>query len=106
MTEYLCLWQGYPKENASWIPSSDVTTQVIEYERHHCNCYLILSFTAYTDHTIHLTQASDTIRDAVGSFTLAINHSLRKGSSREFTLHVVFRHDVYRHLFLNKKELL
>lgn len=49
--------------------------------------------------------SSDVIQDCVGNFTSAINNSLRKGSSREFSLHVVFRHDVYHHLFLDKKEL-
>ena len=71
-----------------------------------CNCYLI-AITFYCIYRSYNTPhpSSDAIQDAIGNFTLAINNSLRKGSSREFTLHVVFRHDVYRDLFLNKKEL-
>ena len=49
--------------------------------------------------------SSDVIQDAVGNFTLEINNSLKKGTSREFKVDVVFRHDAFRYLFSNKTQL-
>ena len=49
--------------------------------------------------------SDDIIQDNVGRLTLAIDNCLRKGSSRDFFIHVPFRHDVYHHLFNDKMTL-
>ena len=49
--------------------------------------------------------SDEIIQDNVGRLTLAIDNCLRKGSSKNFSIHVNFRHDVYHHLFNNKTTL-
>ena len=51
------------------------------------------------------TPSSDIVQDNLGRLILAIDNSLRKGASRNFYIHVIFRHDVYRYLFDNKTNL-
>ena len=48
---------------------------------------------------------SDIIQDSVGTFTVELDKSLRRGSCRDFKVHVIFRHDVYRFLFNDKMTL-
>ena len=42
------LWEGYPKEEASWVPREDVTLAAIRYGRAHIvGCMLVVNtFTA------------------------------------------------------------
>ena len=51
------------------------------------------------------TPSSEVIQDSIGTLTLAVDNSLRKGSSRDFNINVEFRHDVYRYLFKDKTTL-
>ena len=51
------------------------------------------------------TPRSDVIQDNVGTFTVELDKSLRRGSSRDFTVNVNFRHDVFRFLFKDKTTL-
>ena len=48
---------------------------------------------------------SDVIQDSVGTFTVELDRSLRRGSCRDFIINVNFRHDVFRFLFNNKTTL-
>lgn len=50
------------------------------------------------------TPSNDVISENLGRLFLVIDNSLRKGSSRNFHVHVIFRHDVYCYLFDNNSK--
>ena len=53
----------------------------------------------------HPRPTEELIREYTHSFVHAIDKSLNRGSDRDNTIRVGFRHDVYRRLFRSKLEL-
>lgn len=106
MTEYLVIFKGYPIEDSQWILDRNLTEEVVKYvisPLFYCY-YNIIQIVSYRSYNAP-KPSRDIITDNISRFTLAIDNSLRKGSSRDFYLHVNFRHDVYHHLFRDKTTL-
>ena len=72
---------------------------------HACTAKTEVAICYYYRKFNHPVPKDGTIREAVGNFTSAMDRSLRKSCIRASILRIQFRHDVFRYLFGNKKEL-
>lgn len=105
MTQYLVSWKGFPQEDAQWVPSTHITEEATRYGHYFSGQILFMYNVILYRSFDSPNPSSDIIQDSVGRLTLAIDNCLRKGSSRDFLIHVPFRHDVYHRLFDNKTTL-
>ena len=103
-TEYLVLWMGWPKESAQWTDEHDISSKLIRLVYKLYTPVLVIC-NMHNRKFDHPQPPDSVIRQAVGNFTSAIDKTLRKLCITDTKLKIQFRHDVYRFLFNDKKEL-
>lgn len=98
------MWEGYSKEEASWVPAKDITEIAIRSVL--LSAASITKVRHFTDvhyRFYHEPQPQErTILDAISSFSIAIHGSLRVGLLAKRSLTIEFPRQVFTFLFKDK----
>jgi len=101
--KYLVLWEGLPKEASQGLTAENIGSALLRYKMHNLVTYCIIHFSIHREFN-NPHPLEHVIREAVGSFTLAIDRSIRVACFKNTVLRIPFRHDV-KFLFQDKHEL-
>ena len=99
----MVLWEGYPREQSSWIAEEDITCAAIRYG--FCKKKnIVCQYYSIQRSFITPTPNERVVLDSISSFLDGVTRSLRVGTVRNTKFTVEFRTDIFRLLFGGKGE--
>ena len=95
----MVLWEGYPREEASWIAEEDITCAAIRYGFRKKKNIIECQYYSIQRSFITPKPNERVVLDSISSFLDGVTRSLRVGTVRNTKFTVEFRYDVFRLLF-------